>query len=1098
MKKDKLYSYGKKGNIFWPGGELNLNDYSWVPTFANTPLPTGGTLDKSVLENVQKQMVGNTGASNPNALTKSLTGIVGSQVGNLLATTLSNGYSVGNGFNSALSTIRNINTGNPLIDGIKNGVATAGQIIGNLGWGTKKNSQNINTLQENTAQASMAGNALSSSATSNDFMNSAAMMTSGTGFNTKDLVKGGWFAKGKARREGQKYLDKENAALALQKQGMITGAHNVDDIMDDNVMSNFAAYGGLLGSLEDNNMGAINYGFMSDYLTAKQKQNDIKNKLSGMTSMPTFMQSFADGGEIHIKHPGRLTRLKERTGKTEAELWAEGKPEVKKMIIFARNARAWSKANGGRLHKDGVSVPENVLCGGGRMFDLGGDIQTNSADWTTGLTHIDAGGSHSENPNQGVQIGVDREGTPNLVEEGERIFNDYVYSKRIFADGGTLEKFHLSKKRKITFADLAELLEKESRERPNDPISQAALKVQMQDLADQQERQKQEMEAERARKAFEALSDEEKVALMQQAAQQEQAAQQQAMQEQAMAEQQMMQESAAQPQGTPEQMAIMQQQAQGQAAMGQPEVMAEAPMMAYGGKVNKFAPGGNVNVGTWKEEYSNPWDVFTRPGLKAYMENAKARIDMAPEDKKAEVRKSIMDEFNALQQSYYDNVLFNIGHNTYGYSDDIKGHQNMFNDMYGNTGFYRTDENGDMLNIVAEAINLPKGHYTGDVPSNWADGYNGPQTSIRNFGSTEYGDDAYYADLVKGFQELGFNYSPDDKLTYHNVDDENNAFHLYTLSMPEAQQSKPESALGAILDTVPWGQKNNSTAPSTPLGIPDGASPASPTPPTNTDTAKKSNGEDEWEVTPNYRDENLRYAGLFGPAVGLGMQALGIGRPDTKGLEAVVEGYDKTGSAMADYRPIGDYLRYTPMDIWAEQNRLNANTRATDRALINNSAPIGTRAAGLLANAYNNQIGSGELYRKALEYNDALRERTASFNKDTNKFNAEAYNRAALQNAETNNRDRQLRANLGMQVAQAKMDADAGWYNGIYGNVSGLFKGISDLGRENAQHNMIAEMAADELFGPISPRTNTGRRGKYLTFTKKSAAKGGNIKKERR
>ena len=46
---------------------------------------------------------------------------------------------------------------------------------------------------------------------------------------------------------------------------------------------------------------------------------------------------------IHIKpeNRGKLTRLKKRTGKTEAELWKEGNPAVRKMITFARNARKW-------------------------------------------------------------------------------------------------------------------------------------------------------------------------------------------------------------------------------------------------------------------------------------------------------------------------------------------------------------------------------------------------------------------------------------------------------------------------------------------------------------------------------------------------------------------------------------------------------------------------------------------------------------------------------------------------------------------------------------------------------------------------------------
>lgn len=46
---------------------------------------------------------------------------------------------------------------------------------------------------------------------------------------------------------------------------------------------------------------------------------------------------------IHIKpsHRGRLTALKKRTGKSEAELYKNGSAAVRKMITFARNARKW-------------------------------------------------------------------------------------------------------------------------------------------------------------------------------------------------------------------------------------------------------------------------------------------------------------------------------------------------------------------------------------------------------------------------------------------------------------------------------------------------------------------------------------------------------------------------------------------------------------------------------------------------------------------------------------------------------------------------------------------------------------------------------------
>jgi hypothetical protein len=174
----------------------------------------------------------------------------------------------------------------------------------------------------------------------------------------------------------------------------------------------------------------------------------------------------------------------------------------------------------------------------GKKMALGGDLQTHGADWTNGATHINKGGSHEENPYQGVQLGTDQEGTPNLVEEGEVVFNDYVYSKRILADEDTKKQFRLPRKKDISYADIAKRLTKESAERPNDPISQAALQMQMNKLAEQQERQKAEMQEAQAQEAFASLSPDEKQALLiEAAARRQQSAEEQQMAEQAMQEQ---------------------------------------------------------------------------------------------------------------------------------------------------------------------------------------------------------------------------------------------------------------------------------------------------------------------------------------------------------------------------------------------------------------------------------------------------------------------------------------------------------------------------------------------------------------------------------
>lgn len=118
----------------------------------------------------------------------------------------------------------------------------------------------------------------------------------------------------------------------------------------------------------------------------------------------------------------------------------------------------------------------------------GGPLFNHTGDWSNGLTFIDEGGTHEQNPFEGVQVGVDQEGTPNLVEEGEVIFGDYVFSnrlkptKKILADGGFSDKYN-----DWTFAEIAKDLQKESSERPIDSISNNTLNDMMNRLITFQE-----------------------------------------------------------------------------------------------------------------------------------------------------------------------------------------------------------------------------------------------------------------------------------------------------------------------------------------------------------------------------------------------------------------------------------------------------------------------------------------------------------------------------------------------------------------------------------------------------------------------------------
>jgi hypothetical protein len=118
---------------------------------------------------------------------------------------------------------------------------------------------------------------------------------------------------------------------------------------------------------------------------------------------------------------------------------------------------------------------------------FGGELNTQGGDFTNGLLYIDNGGSHESNPLEGVPMGVDQEGTPNLVEEGETIFNDYVFSKRLKVPKAVRDKYKMRGTKDLTFAEMSKAMAKESEERPNDPISIRGLQAVMADLANAQE-----------------------------------------------------------------------------------------------------------------------------------------------------------------------------------------------------------------------------------------------------------------------------------------------------------------------------------------------------------------------------------------------------------------------------------------------------------------------------------------------------------------------------------------------------------------------------------------------------------------------------------
>lgn len=335
----------------------------------------------------------------------------------------SNSTKAGDTISSIGSAVSNI----PGIGGVIGaGLNLTGGLV-NAAFGSNLNKDFINQTETKTAQ--QAG--YTSSAKDN-----ASLLSDWLSYNDlahvrqSDVGSDGWFSN-KAKNKTTSLNNAIDKANLRAWYSLGNTASNVDKNNDTLIMSNFAAYGG-----------------------------PITMRYSG--PMSPFGNTFAEGGGIHIKKKNRGKFTEYCGGKVTDECIQRGlhssNPTTRKRANFARNARKW--------------------------HSFGGWLNSQGGDFTNGVTYVDNGGTHEENPFEGVQMGIDNEGVPNLVEEGEVVYNDYVFSNRIKVPSDLKSKYHISGS---TFAEAAKELSKENKERPNDPISKNGLKAFMAALANSQE-----------------------------------------------------------------------------------------------------------------------------------------------------------------------------------------------------------------------------------------------------------------------------------------------------------------------------------------------------------------------------------------------------------------------------------------------------------------------------------------------------------------------------------------------------------------------------------------------------------------------------------
>ena len=406
-------------------------------------------------------------------------------------TTLLDSLTNGNGL-----SLKNTFSGQNLTDIAKGGIGALGSVVGQVGG---------NLIDGGLSSG--AGNTISSIGS-----------TVGSAISTVNPLVGGMVSVGSGLIGGltnRMFGSKLNQENINQVKGNISSTANTSfGGSADDLMSQLSG-ASMLGNINRSDIGKDGWFShkaknLTNKLRAQAEAANTRlynnfNQAADITNENQFLQSMynveAFGGPL-FKEGGIMIKKENRGKFTESANRANmGVQE------YARHILANKEDYSPTLIKR-ANFARNF--GGRKAF--GGDLNTYGGTYNGGLEYINNGHTHSENPYGGVPMGTDRNGTPNLVEEGETIWNDYVFSNRLKVPETLTDKYKLSKD--ITFAEASKKLGKEIEETPNDPISKRTFNSFMQDLQQSQEEVKAKKELTKAKRQFNKLSPQEQLGIL--------------------------------------------------------------------------------------------------------------------------------------------------------------------------------------------------------------------------------------------------------------------------------------------------------------------------------------------------------------------------------------------------------------------------------------------------------------------------------------------------------------------------------------------------------------------------------------------------------
>lgn len=652
----------------------------------------------------------------------------------------------------------------------------------------------------------------------------------------------------------------------------------------------------------------------------------------------------------------------------------------------------------------------------------GREIKTFAEGGPMGISEINNGGTHEQNPYQGVPIGIDNMGNQNFVEEGEVVWRgvgnkllnsksipngqtlenkqDYVFSNRMKPSDKALESVDIASKNKgKSYADIAKELYKEAKERPNDPITRNTINANLGKLRDLQEVDRAKKEMREARKAMakgmagmmgNGMNPAQDVNQMQDPSMTQQVPQEQSQD-------------------------LSMYNRSGNEMMGQ--------QYACGGKLHGF--------GDPIKRWYNPVSWFKK-------------------DNYVEVPTSSSNMFDG--NPYANRGFGEVIIEPYNPNTELMGH------------------NGAILNNASGDFYIPPRGDEDYKPTNYSTliDKSGNPPIVEQSMESAYNPIAYNTDrrdLVE--KTLGVNDTPIAETT-----NKNNPLNLQLREGEQLVRGNDgqiyiyNSSTG---QSWKYGQSYSTTTPIKVTGYDENTNTISfdnNGKPTTTDGVvrdpeNRQAPQDKGIKTPTYPvDFNpaqtwMRYVPVFGGALSVLRDQLGKDDPDYS-LANKIEANANRGTYLpVNPSPIGDYLQYNPFDINYATNKLNAQSQATRRGILN--ASNGNRAtamANMLGADWNAQLGLGEMQRQAYDYNLGQRKTVGEFNKDTNKFNstqdfeAQRANQQALASLKSYNLQ-----GLG-EAARLKYQMYMDNLSRKHANLTSFLNNVGAVGQDNMNYNM--------------------------------------------